>query len=217
LSFPSKVQSILCLPSTWTNYYCWTRSCLLLAAMLTVYLLDGELELEAALWYNIKVLSRVHTHTHTHTHTHIYIYIERERERQNYILGILHNSISIVSQDTNFRHNYWWRLGSFRRILIFRGRGLEHSGPLQYWKSFPTSLFFFFFQSLYIQWLSQVVWVLLLAFYSTVPWSLLINAFELLGWMSVKVFVRAMEFLTCWNHWLSRMIFIPKDALFSNV
>ena len=137
MSFPSKVQSILCLPSTWTNYYCWTRSCLLLAAMLTVYLLDGELELEAALWYNIKVLSRVHTHTHT--------YIYRERERQNYILGILHNSISIVSQDTNFRHNYWWRLGSFRRILIFRGRGLEHSGPLQYWKSFPTSLFFFFF------------------------------------------------------------------------
>jgi len=82
---------------------------------------------------------------YTHTHT----YIERERERQNYILGILHNSISIVSQDTNFRHNYWWRLGSFRRILIFRGRGLEHSGPLQYWKSFPTSLFFFFSISLY--------------------------------------------------------------------
>jgi len=44
--------------------------------------LDGELELEAALWYNIKVLSRVHTHTHTHTHTYIYIYIERERERE---------------------------------------------------------------------------------------------------------------------------------------
>jgi len=82
-----------------------------------------------------------------YTHTHTYIYIERER--QNYILGILHNSISIVSQDTNFRHNYWWRLGSFRRILIFRGRGLEHSGPLQYWKSFPTSLFFFFSISLY--------------------------------------------------------------------